>query len=141
MIKIGSPESVEEGFEDEKAHYESNIKALILRNAAPHVPIKDSSLPIVGKDYISPRDKAEDVVLNSREPWIYYHKPKTGKYAGKEFVLIDKAIETDLKKEKHINIQLERVAELLDGEVQRKTIKGKKKYVAVFEYEEFLDQF
>ena len=40
MVNIGSPESVEEGFEDEKAFYESNIKALILRNAEPPIRFK-----------------------------------------------------------------------------------------------------
>jgi len=141
MVNIGSPESVEEGFENEKSHYEANIKAFILRNAEPHIPIIDSSLPVTGKDYISPRNKAEDVVLNSREPWIYYHNPHSGPDAGKEYVFLEKSIETDLKKEKHIDIRLERIAELLGGKVQRKTVKGKKKHVAVFEYREFLDLF
>ena len=40
MVKIGSPESVEEGFEDEKTHYEANIKALIIRNAELYLPTK-----------------------------------------------------------------------------------------------------
>ena len=77
----------------------------------------------------------------SREPWIHYHNPKTGKDAGKEFVWIDKAIETDLRKEKHINIQLDRIAELLDGKVQRKTIKGRKNMLQSLNTKSFLTCF
>lgn len=141
MVKIGSPESVEEGFEEEKAHYESNIKALILRNAEPHIPRSDSSLHSTEKQYISPRDKAKDVILNSREPWIYYHNPKSGTDAGKEFVLLEKSIETDLKRDKNIEIRLDRIAELLGGTMQRKIVNGRKKQVAVFKYKDFLDLF
>lgn len=138
MINISTPESVEEGFEDEKAYYESNIKALILRNSKAS---EYDSKKEVYKHHITSKEKAEDVILMSREPWIHYHKPVTGPDAGKEFVWIEKAIETDLKREKSINIQLDRIAELLGGKVLRKTVNGKKRYVAVFDYGEFLDLF
>ena len=137
MRNIGAPETVEEAFVDEKDYYESNIKSLIIRKAEPQTHMKG----IREKRYITPRDKAEDVVLNSREPWIQYYQPNTGSDAHKEFVLIEKSIETDLRKEKQINIQLDRIAELLGGTIKRKTIEKRKITVAVFDYNEFLDLF
>ena len=112
MIDIDAPESVEESFEDENEHYVSNIKSLIIRNQ------KVSEYDIeerMHKHHITTKEKAKDVVLNSREPWINYHKPPVGPDAGKEFVWIEKSIETDLKKDKQINIQLDIIAELLGG--------------------------
>lgn len=137
MRNIGAPETVEEAFVDEKDYYESNIKSLIIRKAEPQTHMKG----VREKRYITPRDKAEDVVLNSREPWIQYYQPTTGSDARKEFVLIEKSIETDLRKEKQINIQLDRIAELLGGTIKRKTIEKRKITVAVFDYNEFLDLF
>lgn len=137
MSNIAFPDSVEESFEDEISHYESNIKALILRNASPHLYEKKGE----PKEYITPRDKAENVVLNAREPWIRCHNPSTGKDAGNKFVLIEKSIETDLKKDKNIDIQLDRIAEILNGEIARKTINGHKRNYAVFNYDKFLDMF
>ena len=137
MVDIEYPESVEESFEDEKEHYVSNIKALIIRNE--NVNEYDSERQ--SKHHITAREKAEDVVLNSREPWIYYHNPSVGPDARKEFVWIEKSIETDLRKDKQINIQLDRIAELLGGKVLRKNTRSGRRSVAVFEYEEFLDLF
>lgn len=137
MKKIALPERVEESFEDEKEFYISNIKSLILRKAEPcRIPICDHM-----EKHITQRDKAEDVVYNSREPWIYYHKPRTGKHAKEEFVWIEKSIESDLQKEKHIQLSLDRIAELLGGKYVRKTSEGRKKFVAVFEYDKFLELF
>lgn len=138
MVNIESPESVEESFEDEKEHYISNIKALIIRNE--NVDDYDSEEERY-KHHITSREKAQDVVLNSSEPWIQYHNPSSGRDAGKEFVWIEKSIETDLRKDKQINIQLDRIAELLGGKVQRKDTKSGRRSVAVFDYEEFLDLF
>lgn len=138
MSEIGFPESVEEGFEDEKAYLESNIKALILRNANASEYDKEKKMD---KHHITSRDKAKDVVLMAREPWIHYHNPKTGPDAHTKSVWIEKSIETDLKKDKQINLQLDRIAELLGGKIQRKTVKGRKRFVAVFDYEEFLNLF
>lgn len=137
MSKIALPDSVEESFEDEISFYESNIKALILRNASPNIYEKDKG----PKEWITPKDKAIDVVYKSREPWIHLHDPSTGKHAGKKFVLIEKSIETDLKKDKGIDIQLDRIAEILNGKITRKTINKRKIKVAVFGYGEFLDMF
>ncbi|MFA0834562.1 MAG: hypothetical protein ACC609_11210 [Methanobacterium formicicum] len=137
MKKIALPERVEESFEDEKEFYISNIKSLILRKAEPtRIPLSE----YVDKP-VTQRDKAKDVVYNSREPWIYYHKPSTGTDARKEFVWIEKSIESDLQKEKHIQLSLDRIAELLGGKYVRKTSEGRKKFVAVFEYEAFLKLF
>lgn len=138
MKNISAPEGVEEAYEDENDHYISNIKALIIRNAKVHEYCKETE---TYKSHITAREKAQDVVLASREPWIYYHSPSRGPDAGKEFVCIEKSIETDLRKDKNITIQLDRIAELLDGKVQRKTINDKKRTVAVFNYDEFLDLF
>ena len=91
--------------------------------------------------HITPRDKAQDVVLRAREPWINLHMPTRGPDANKEFVFIEKSIETDLRQYKNIYIQLDRIAELLGGKVQRKTVNGQKRTVAVFDYEEFLNLF
>jgi hypothetical protein len=139
MSDIALPDSVEESFEDEISYYESNIKALILRNAAPN--IYENGKESKFKEYITPIDKAMDVVKNAREPWIHLHQPQTGKDAGKRFVLIEKSIETDLKKDRNIDIQLDRIAEILNGEIARKTFKNKKRKYAVFDYDEFLDMF
>ena len=135
MTNFEYPESVEESIEDEINYYESNIKALILRNAK--VNEYDG-----GKVYhISNNDKIIDVVRMAREPWIYHHNPSTGSDAGKEFVFIDKAIETDLKKEKGIDIRLDRIAELLGGKIQRKNMNNRKINVAVFDYTKFIELF
>jgi hypothetical protein len=136
MTNFALPESVEESIEDEVNYYESNIKALILRNAK--VQEYDDRTRI---HHISNNDKIIDVVKMSREPWIYYHNPFTGPDANKYFVFIDKAIETDLKKEKGIDIRLDRIAELLGGKIQRKTLNNRKIKVAVFDYTKFIDLF
>lgn len=131
------PDGVEKSFEDEQSYIISNIKGLILRRAEPtrhkdEEPVKT----------ITNKMKANDVVNQSREPWIYCHNPRSGTDAGKKFVWIEKGIETDLKKEKGLNITLDRIAELLGGKVMRKTTRGRSKInVAVFDYDKFLDQF
>lgn len=138
MRNFSSPEGVEEAFKDENDHYVSNIKSLIIRNA------KVDEYDVETRDtihHITPRDKAQDVVLRAREPWINYHRPTRGPDANKEFVFIEKSIETDLRQYKKIYIQLDRIAELLGGKVQRKTVNGQKRTVAVFDYEEFLNLF
>ena len=138
MINIATPEGVEESFRDEQDHYISNIKSLILSKAQVNDYDKENN---EDKKFVTPKEKAEDVVKMSRWPWIHYHAPRTGINSKEEFVWIEKAIETDLKKEKNIILQLDRVAELLGGEMQRKTIKKRKPYMAVFNYEDFIDLF
>lgn len=140
MENISTPEGVEESVIDETEYYISNIKALILRKADPYLS-KTNIYGEVIEEHIYPRDKAEDVVKVSREPWIHYHKPKAGPDAGKEFVWIEKSIETDLKRDKGIDIKLDRIAELLGGRYVRKNTPSGKRYVAVFEYSKFLDLY
>jgi len=140
MINIAHPESVEESFEDEQNHYETNIKALILTKADINniVPNNDGSTE---NEFITPKDKVKDVVLNSRWSWIHCYTPSTGVNAGEKFVRITKAIETDLRKERQINIQLNRIAELLGGKIARKSHNGHKINLAEFEYDKFIDSF
>ena len=138
MINIAHPESVEESFEDEQNYYETNIKALILSKADINNIVYNESTE---NDFISPKDKVKDVVSNSRWSWIYYYAPTTGVNAGEKFVRITKAIETDLRKEKQINIQLNRIAELLGGKMARKPHNGRKINLAEFEYNKFINSF
>ncbi len=138
MINIAHPESVEESFEDEQSYYETNIKALILSKADINNIVYNESTE---NDFISPKDKVKDVVLNSRWSWIYYYAPTTGVNAGEKFVRITKAIETDLRKDKQINVQLNRIAELLGGKMARKLHNGRKINLAEFEYNKFINSF
>lgn len=132
------PDGVEKSFEDEQNYIISNIKALILRNAKTTNFDKETR----EQKPVTVRMKAEIVVRDSLEPWIYCHEPERGSDAGKIFVWIEKGIENDLRKEKDLNITLDRIAELLGGKVMRKNKPGGSKInVAVFEYDKFLDQF
>lgn len=139
MKEHASPEGVESSFEDEQNYILSNIKALILRNAQPvryDTEIEAEIVPITNKM------KVIDVVNQSREPWIYLFEPSRGTHHGRKFVYIEKGIETDLMKDKGLNVDLDRIAEILCGEVQRKnTPSGRRIKVAVFDYNEFIDQF
>ena len=98
MINIAHPESVEESFEDEENYYETNIKALILSKADINNIVSNHGS--TENDFITPKEKVEDVVLNSRWSWIHCYAPTTGINAGEKFVRITKAIETDLRKQK-----------------------------------------
>ncbi len=140
MINIAHPESVEESFEDEQNYYETNIKALILSKADIN-NIISNDFGQTENDFITPKDKVKDVISNSRWSWIHCYTPTTGINAGEKFVRITKAIETDLRKEKHFNIQLNRIAELLGGKITRKTHDGHKINLAEFEYSKFIDSF
>ncbi len=95
MTNFAYPESVEESIEDEINYYESNIKASDTQKRKSTEYDGGTNI-----QYISNNDKIIDVVRMAREPWIYHHNPSTGPDASKQFVFIDKAIETDLKKEK-----------------------------------------
>jgi hypothetical protein len=150
------PQGIEEADEREREFYISNILGYIIKNSRieqKREPLKDENgNPVEDEEGniqytedkvpVTPRKKAEDVILNAREPWIHYREIKGGKKQNRgKFVFISKDIEKDLDKNLDIPVNLEIIADLLGGVYERRNETFGHRFYAIFDYKHFLNLY
>ena len=123
---------LEEAWENEENDIYNMFRKLVLRNAKPE-PEYDQDEKV--KIPITTFDKIEDVLIYSKETWIEYFRPKTGKNKGKEFVEIDAGICKDMMKEFKMDISLKIIESNLNGKI---TVSKRMKVIR-WEYKKFVE--
>jgi hypothetical protein len=137
IAKCGKVKGFEEAFEAEQSEDANIVHDIILRSVDRYVATNAAKEIVVR----TPEVKAEMAAKGSIEPWLSYVAPKTGKFAGKEFVDIGMGITHAIKKEYGIVRDLNVLGGQIGAEVTRVRRGKSRVWVARMTYNDYLEMF